>query len=196
MKIGVVGCSVTHSLCFSQTLALLYSMANLTNVHVISDRLLDQLPTTTDRHQRLDIVLKVVDITCRYVSPCGQVKHTGVQNARTFSPKKGMFLYSAVSSPLDRSKRFTLFLPWQTCSFRHQLGFSGNHSSHAAITRNDYSLTFPPLSTARYSSIHHGENAYAQTSKDFHIHTLSTHTHTSRPHLVGIQCTCIPVCGA
>ena len=32
--------------------------------------------------------------------------------------KKGMFLYSAVSSPLDSSKRFTLFLPWQTCSLR------------------------------------------------------------------------------
>ena len=27
----------------------------------------------------------------------------------------GMVLYCAVSSPLDRSKRFTLFLPWQTC---------------------------------------------------------------------------------
>ena len=27
--------------------------------------------------------------------------------------------------------------PWQTCSFRHQLGFSGKHSSDAAITRND-----------------------------------------------------------
>ena len=26
------------------------------------------------------------------------------------------------------------FTPWQTCSFRHQLGFSGKHSSHAAIT--------------------------------------------------------------
>ncbi len=26
-------------------------------------------------------------------------------------------IHSAVSSPLDRSKRFTLFLPWQTCSF-------------------------------------------------------------------------------
>ena len=46
-----------------------------------------------------------------------------------------MFLNSAVSSPLDRSKRFTLFLPWQTCSFRHQLGFSWKHSSQAAITR-------------------------------------------------------------
>ena len=29
--------------------------------------------------------------------------------------KKGMFLNSTVSSPLDRSKRFdALFLPWQT----------------------------------------------------------------------------------
>ena len=28
-------------------------------------------------------------------------------------------------------------LPWQTCSFRHQLGFSGKHSSDAAIMRKD-----------------------------------------------------------
>ena len=42
-----------------------------------------------------------------------------------------MFLYSAVSSPLDRSKRFTLLLPWQTCSFRHQLGFSGKQVRHS-----------------------------------------------------------------
>ena len=61
-----------------------------------------------------------------------------------------MLLCSAVSNPSDRSKRFTLFLPWQTCSYRHQLGFSGKYSSHAAITRNDYSLTFPLLSIARY----------------------------------------------
>ena len=31
-------------------------------------------------------------------------------------PVKRYVLYSAVSSPLDRSKLFTLFLPWQTCS--------------------------------------------------------------------------------
>ena len=34
-----------------------------------------------------------------------------------------MCLCSAVSSPLDRSKRFTLH-PWQTCSSWHQLDFS------------------------------------------------------------------------
>ena len=27
------------------------------------------------------------------------------------------------------------FTPWQTCSFRHQLGFSGKHSSQAAIAQ-------------------------------------------------------------
>ena len=65
------------------------------------------------------------------------------------------------------------FTPWQTCSFRHQLGFSGKHSSHAAITRNDYSLTCPPLSIAKYSFIqlsrlrHREENENAQTSKRY-----------------------------
>ena len=34
--------------------------------------------------------------------------------------KKGMVLYSAVSSPLDRSKRFTLSSPGRPCSFRHR----------------------------------------------------------------------------
>ena len=61
--------------------------------------------------------------------------------------------------------------PRQTCSFRHQLDFSGKHSSHAAITHNDYSLKLPPLSIARYSFIQlselerHGKNEKVQTSK-------------------------------
>ena len=29
------------------------------------------------------------------------------------------------------------FLPWQTCSFQHQLGFSWKHSSDAEIKRKD-----------------------------------------------------------
>ena len=59
--------------------------------------------------------------------------------------------------------------PWQTCSFRHQLDFSGKHFSHGAITRNDYSLTYPPMSIARYSFIQlselgrRGENENAQS---------------------------------
>ena len=62
---------------------------------------------------------------------------------------------------------------WQTCSFWHQLDFSWKHYSHAAITRNDYSLTFPPLPIARYSFIQlcelerHGENGNVQTSKRY-----------------------------
>ena len=65
---------------------------------------------------------------------------------------KGMFLYSAVSSPLDYSPRFArhplsdLFIPTQT-------RLLGEAFSHAAITREDYSLTFPPPSIAGYSFI-------------------------------------------
>ena len=46
---------------------------------------------------------------------------------------KNVFIYSAVSSLLDRSKCFTLFLPWQTCSLRHQLDCSGKHTSILAM---------------------------------------------------------------
>ena len=45
-------------------------------------------------------------------------------------------------------------LPWQTCSFRHQLGFSGKHSrARQQLRAKAKSLTFPPLSIARYSFI-------------------------------------------
>ena len=59
-----------------------------------------------------------------------------------FDDKKGMFSYSAVSSPLDRSERFTLhsladlFIPTPN-------PFLWEAFSHAAITGEDYSLTFP-----------------------------------------------------
>ena len=52
--------------------------------------------------------------------------------------------------------------------------FSGTHSSHAAITREDYSQIFPLLSIANYSFIqmselselvHRGENENGQTMK-------------------------------
>ena len=85
--------------------------------------------------------------------------------------KKVCFYIAHVSSPLDHSNRFTLFLLSQTCSFRHQLGFSWKHSSHAAITREDHSLIFPQPSIARYSFIQlselgcHVENENAQTLK-------------------------------
>ena len=62
---------------------------------------------------------------------------------------EGMVLYSAVSNPLDRSKRFTLFLPWQTCSFQHQLGVSWKHSGHAAIAQR----LFTHISITVYSQV-------------------------------------------
>ena len=47
------------------------------------------------------------------------------------------------------------FTPWQIRSFRHQLNFSGKHSAmlQLLLLREDYSLTFPLLSIARYSFI-------------------------------------------
>ena len=78
-----------------------------------------------------------------------------------------MFLFSALSSSVARSKRFTPH-PWLTCCFRHQLDFSGKHSSPAAITSQYFSFIFPPLSIAKYSIIrrsqlgHCGENNNAQ----------------------------------
>ena len=63
--------------------------------------------------------------------------------------------------------------PWQPCSFCHQLDFSCKHSSHPENRREDWSLTFPPMSRARYSFIQlselgrHGENENAQTSKRY-----------------------------
>ena len=49
------------------------------------------------------------------------------------SVNKDMVLYSAVSSLLDRSKRFTLSSPGRPVHPDTVLGFSWKHSSHAAI---------------------------------------------------------------
>ena len=65
---------------------------------------------------------------------------------------KGMVLYSAISSPLDRSKRFTLSSPGRPV---HSDTNSASLGSILAMQqlRNDYSLTCAPLSIARYSFI-------------------------------------------
>ena len=86
--------------------------------------------------------------------------------------KKGMVLYSAVSSPLDRSKRFTLSSPGRPV---HSDSNSASLGSILAMQqlRNDYSLTCPPLSIARYSFIQlsrlrrREEKENAQTSKRY-----------------------------
>ena len=63
--------------------------------------------------------------------------------------KKGMVLYSAVSSPLDRSKRFTLSSPGRPVHSDTALGFSWKHSSHAAIAQR----LFTHISTTVYSQV-------------------------------------------
>ena len=59
---------------------------------------------------------------------------------------KYMFFYSAVST--QSALHFT---PWQTCSFRHQLDFSGKHSAITQLLHKNRSPTFKPPSIARYS---------------------------------------------
>ena len=65
--------------------------------------------------------------------------------------KKGMVLYSAVSSPLDRSNRFTLSSPGRPVHSDTVLGFSWKHSSHAAIAQR--LLVFTHISTTVYSQV-------------------------------------------
>ena len=62
---------------------------------------------------------------------------------------EGMVLYSAVSSPLDRSKRFTLSSPGRPVHSDTVLGFSWKHSSHAAIAQR----LFTHISTTVYSQV-------------------------------------------
>ena len=47
--------------------------------------------------------------------------------------KKVVFIQHSIQSVGPLKALYTFCLPWQYCSFRHQLGFSGKHSSHAAI---------------------------------------------------------------
>ena len=58
---------------------------------------------------------------------------------------KDMFLYRAVSSP----KRFTLSSPGRPVPSDTVLGFSGKHSSHAAIAQR----LFTDMSTTVYSQV-------------------------------------------
>ena len=60
-----------------------------------------------------------------------------------------MVLYSAVSSPLDRTKCFTLSSPGRPVHSDTVLGFSWKHSSHAAIAQR----LFAHISTTVYSQV-------------------------------------------
>ena len=65
-----------------------------------------------------------------------------------------MFLYSAVSGPLDRSKRFTLFAsPGRPVHSDTNSASPGSILARQQLRAKTKSLTFPPLSIARYSFI-------------------------------------------
>ena len=67
---------------------------------------------------------------------------------------KKVVLYSAVSSPLDRSKRFTLVaLPGRTVHSDTNSASPGSILARQQLRAKTKSLAFPPLSIARYSFI-------------------------------------------
>ena len=69
-----------------------------------------------------------------------------------------MFLYIAVSSPLDRSKRFTRFaLPGRPVHSDTSSAFPESILVMQQLRATTKSLTFPPLSIARYSFIQLGQ---------------------------------------
>ena len=82
-----------------------------------------------------------------------------------------MVLYSAVSSPLDRSKRFTLSSTGRPVHSDTNSASLGSILAMQQLLRNDYSLTCPPLSITRHSVLRvsrlrrREENENAQTSK-------------------------------
>ena len=68
--------------------------------------------------------------------------------------KKVFFLYSAVSSPLDRSKRFTRFaFPDRPVHSDTKSASPGSILARQQLRAQTKSVTFPPLSIARYSFI-------------------------------------------
>ena len=82
------------------------------------------------------------------------VRSAALHHQRTYNDTnkgkgKGMVLYSAVSSPLDRSKRFTLSSPGRPVHSDTVLGFSWKHSSHAAIAQR----LFSHITTTVYSQV-------------------------------------------
>ena len=63
--------------------------------------------------------------------------HTSTEQIMQLKVKKGSFYIAQYPVRWTAQSALHFCPPWQTCSFRHQLGFSGKHSSDAAITRKD-----------------------------------------------------------
>ena len=95
---------------------------------------------------------------------------------------KGMVLYSAVSSPLDRSKRFTLSSPGRPVHSDTVLGFSWKHSSHAAIAQR----LFTHISTTVYSQSWWSYNRGSTVMRSSHSSRYRTITAITTPFVSAI----------
>ena len=93
----------------------------------------------------------------------------------------------AVSTPSNHSKYIAA---WQTCSF---LRFSGKNSAELPLLHENYSLTFPTLSIARYSFIqlselrHRGVNSNADASKWYQRGTPRLRGHHSTATMLSMH---------
>ena len=55
--------------------------------------------------------------------------------------------------PVLRTAQGTTLTPWQNCSIKHDLVFSGKHSATEQLVHKDCFIHIPSLSIARYSCI-------------------------------------------
>jgi len=79
--------------------------------------------------------------------------------------KKGKFLYCAVSSPQDHSKRFTLYFPDRPVHSAPSRLLWEASSHMLQLMREGYSYTYPPLSIVRYSFIQLSELEQCRVKK-------------------------------
>ena len=78
---------------------------------------------------------------------------------------KGKFLYSAVSSPQDRSKRFTLYFTDRPVHSDTNSASLGSISHMLQLMHEGCSYPYPPLSIARYSFIQLSELEQCRVKK-------------------------------
>ena len=83
------------------------------------------------------------------------ISYKSLRDGPNLKVVKVVFLYRAVFSPLDRSKRFTLFaLPGRPVHSDSNSASPGSILARQQLSATTKSLTFPTLSIARCSSIH------------------------------------------
>ena len=108
----------------------------------------------------ISLLHKCLDVTAteymRVFSSCQQPTHKNKADSRVSSMRacQKVCFYSAISSPLDRSKRFTLFaLPDRPVHSDTNSASPGSILARQQLRATTKSLTCPPLSIARYSFI-------------------------------------------